>query len=98
MAKYISMHTLACLTRQGAEDLAKRVFAAAANGTAGSGATGAGAAGRRVAVNMIEGKMLVEWEAPDRDQLEAWLKNERFHYDWVLRIELESTGGPLAAP
>jgi len=84
MHKYISMHTLACLTRQGAEELAKRVF----------GATGA--AGRRVAVNMIEGKMLVEWEAADRDTLEAWLTKERFHYDWVLRLELESTGGPLA--
>lgn len=90
MPKYISMHTLACLTRQGAEELSKRVFAA-------TGATGtASATGRRVAVNMIEGKMLVEWEAADRDTLEAWLKNERFHYDWVLRLELESTGGPLA--
>ncbi len=86
MAKYMSQHTLACLTRQGAEGLAKRVFAAT------------GAAGKRVVVNMIDGKMLVEWEAADRDQLEAWLKGERFHYDWVLRIELESTGGPLAAP
>lgn len=88
MAKYVSLHTLACLTRQGAEELAKRVFAA----------TGGGAAGRRVAVNLVEGKMLVEWEAPDRDQLEEWLKNERVHYDWVLRIEMESTGGALAAP
>jgi len=88
MAKYVSMHTLACLTRQGADELSKRVFA----GTGGS------ATGRRVAVNMIEGKMLVEWEAADRDGLEGWLKGERFHYDWVLRIELESTGGALAAP
>jgi hypothetical protein len=88
MAKYVSLHTLACLTRQGAEELAKRVFAA----------SGASVAGRRVAVNLIEGKMLVEWEAPDRDQLEAWLATERFHCDWVLRIELESAGGALAAP
>ncbi|MGH9817662.1 MAG: hypothetical protein ACRD6I_16430, partial [Candidatus Acidiferrales bacterium] len=86
--KYISMHTLACLTRQGAEALAKRVFAGATQDAVR-------AMGRRVAVNMIEGKMLVEWEAADRGQLEAWLKSERFHYDWVLRIELESTGGPL---
>ncbi len=98
MPKYISMHTLACLTRQGADELTKRVFAAGAAG--GSGGAGAAqdatrAMGRRVAVNMIEGKMLVEWDAADRDQLEAWLKGERFHYDWVMRIELESTGGPL---
>ena len=95
MARYISLHTLACLTRQGAEDLTRRVFAAAG---AASTAGAASATGRRVAVNMIEGKMLVEWEAADRDALEAWLGSERFHYDWVMRIELESTGGPLAAP
>ncbi|MGH9790741.1 MAG: hypothetical protein ACRD5W_05980 [Candidatus Acidiferrales bacterium] len=98
MPKYISMHTLACLTRQGAEELAKRVFAASvAGGVAGAGEAkdAVRATGRRVAVNMIEGKMLVEWEAGDRDSLESWLKTERFHYDWVMRIELESTGGPL---
>ncbi|MGH9794787.1 MAG: hypothetical protein ACRD5G_08450 [Candidatus Acidiferrales bacterium] len=97
MPKYISMHTLACLTRQGADELTKRVFAAGAAGRS-AGATAHDSTrtmGRRVAVNMIEGKMLVEWEAADRDQLEAWLKSERFHYDWVMRIELESTGGPL---
>lgn len=88
MAKYVSMHTLACLTRQGAEELCKRVFAT----------RGAKVAGQRVAVNLIEGKMLVEWEAPDREQLAAWLASERFHSDWVLRIELESAGGALAAP
>lgn len=98
MPKYVSMHTLACLTRQGADELAKRVFAAGAAGDsagAGAGQVATRAMGRRVAVNMIEGKMLVEWEAAGRDELEAWLKSERFHYDWVLRIELESTGGPL---
>lgn len=84
MPKYISLHALACLTRQGAEELTQRVFAAT------------GVAGKRVVVNMLEGKMLVEWEAADRDALEAWLRSERFHYDWLLRVELESTGAPLA--
>jgi hypothetical protein len=83
MARYVSMHTLACLTRQGAEQLTARLAAA----------------GRvkmqRVQVNMIEGKMLVEFEAADRDTLEKWFRDEGFHYDWVMRVEFEARGGKL---
>ncbi len=42
-----------------------------------------------------EGKMLVEFEAPDRDALEKWFRDEGFHYDWVLRVEFEARGGKL---
>ncbi len=83
MPRYISMHTLACLTRQGADHLAARL-AAADRVTA-----------RRVQVNMIEGKMIVEFEAPDRETLDKWLHDEGFHYDWVLRVEYEAHGGKL---
>ncbi len=83
MPRYVSMHTLACLTRQGAEELCARL-AAAADITA-----------RRVLVNLVEGKMLVEFEAADRPALEAWLAKEGFHYDWLLRIEYESQQGKL---
>lgn len=84
MPRYLSFHTLACLTRQGAAQLTIRLFSAS------------GVKTRRVQVNMIEGKMLVEFEAPDRDALEAWLKAEGFHYEWVMRIEFESESGALA--
>jgi hypothetical protein len=83
MPRYISFHTLACLTRQGADHLASRL-AAADQVTA-----------RRVQVNMLEGKMLVEFESPDRETLEKWLRDERFHFDWVLRVEFEARGGKL---
>jgi hypothetical protein len=85
MPRYISLHTLACLTRQGAEQLTARL-AAADRVTM-----------RRVQVNMIEGKMLVEFEAADREALEKWFRDEGFHYDWVLRIEYEARGGKLEA-
>ncbi len=85
MPRYLSLHTLACLTRQGAEELAARLARA-------SGVTVA-----RVLVNMIEGKMLVEFEAADCKTLEQWLKSQGFHYDWVMRMELESQGGRLVA-
>jgi hypothetical protein len=83
MPRYLSLHTLACLTRQGAEELAAQL----------SKATEVTA--RRVLVNMTEGKMLVEFEAGDRDRLERWLAGEGFHYDWVLRVEFESEQGRL---
>jgi hypothetical protein len=79
MARYISQHTLACLTRQGAAELVKRLHAAET------------VAARRVLVNMQEGKMLVEFDAPTREDLEKWLAAEKFHFDWLLRIELEAT-------
>ena len=83
MARYLSLHTLACLTRQGAEELAARLAAAT------------GVTARRVLVNMVEGKMLVEFEAADRPVLERWFEQEGFHYDWILRVEFESEGGRL---
>ena len=83
MPRYVSLHTLACLTRQGAEELTARLTAAT------------GVTARRVLVNMVEGKMLVEFEVADRATLERWFEQEGFHYDWVLRVELESEGGRL---
>ena len=83
MPRYLSLHTLACLTRQGAEELTARLSRATQITT------------RRVLMNMVEGKMLVEFEAADRETLEQWLVAEGFHYDWVLRVEFESAQGRL---
>jgi len=80
MPRYLSQHTLACLTRQGAETLVERMR---------SGGT---ARAERVLVNMLEGKMFVEFHAASREMLEAWLKAENMHYDWIVRIEWETRG------
>jgi len=86
VARYISQHTLACLTRQGAEALTVRLYGAAQ------------VTARRVLVNMQEGKMLVEFEAPSREELQKWLDSQKFHFDWLLRVEYESSeAGPLKA-
>lgn len=86
MARYISQHTLACLTRQGAEELTARVYG------------GTQVAARRVLVNMHEGKMLIEFDAPGREELEKWLALHKFHFDWLLRVEYESSdSGSLKA-
>jgi hypothetical protein len=83
MARYLTQHTLACLTRQGAEALVQRLHRTSQ------------VTARRILVNMQEGKMIVEFDAATRDDLEKWLAIERFHFDWLLRVELESSGGAL---
>jgi hypothetical protein len=84
MPRYVTSHTLACLTRQGAEELATRLFSATPVKVL------------RIQVSMIDGKMLVEIEADSRDALESWLKGQGFHYEWVMRVELESNADRLA--
>ena len=85
MALYISQHTLACLTRQGAEELTARLQTA----TPVKGAARAGKYARRENARGIR--------SARREELEKWLASEKFHFDWLLRIELESAGGALRA-
>jgi hypothetical protein len=86
MPRYISQHTLACLTRQGAEEISRRLL------------SGQPLAARRVVFNMQEGKMLVEFDAPGREDLEKWLAAGKFHFDWLLRIELEAAADGSLKP
>ena len=86
MPRYISQHTLACLTRQGAAELIRRVHAASP------------VTARRVLLNMQEGKMLAEFDAPGREELEKWLAAGKFHFDWLLRIELEAASDGSLQP
>ena len=86
MPRYLSQHTLACLTRQGAEELSRKILAAKS------------VTGRRVLVNMQEGKMLAEFDAPSREEMEKWLTTEKFHYDWLLRLEYETTASGNLQP
>jgi hypothetical protein len=83
MPRYISQHTLACLTRQGAEQLAARI------GTASQ------VTATRILLNMQEGKMLVEFEAQGREELEKYLASENLHFDWLLRLEYEFAANAL---
>ncbi len=83
MPRYLTFHTLASLTRQGAAELVERLRGAPA------------VAVHRAMVNLQDGKMLVEWEAADREALERWLDAEKMHRDWLLRIEYEARDGPL---
>ena len=81
MPRYLSQHTIACLTRQGAEELTARLQRRNA------------VHARRVLLSMHDGKLLVEFDASSREELEKWLAAEKFHFDWLLRIEYESHEG-----
>jgi hypothetical protein len=45
---------------------------------------------------MHDGKLLVEFDAATREELEKWLTAEKFHFDWLLRIDYEASGGSLS--
>jgi hypothetical protein len=83
MPRYLTQHTLACLTRQGAETLAHRMQC------------GGTARAERVLVNMVDGKMFAEFRAESREALESWLKTEGMHFDWLVRIEWETRDSKL---
>lgn len=83
MARFIALHTLACLTRQGAEELAGRLNRAKEVKT------------RRILLNLYEGKMLTEFEAENREAMARWLESEAIHFDWLMRVELEFAEGGL---
>ena len=87
MARYLVQHSLACLTRQGAEALAQRLLEG-----------GGSAKAERVLVNMQEGKMFGEFRAGTREELEGWLQAEKMHFDWIVRVEwVTGAGGKLVA-
>jgi hypothetical protein len=83
LARYLSQHTLTCLTRQGAAELIRQVHAATL------------VQERRVLLNMQEGKMLIEIEVSDRTELDKWFVAQKLDFDWILRIEFESVDGDL---
>ncbi len=83
MPRYLSQHTLACLTRQGAAELVRQIRMSTEITV------------KRVLLNMQEGKMLIELEAPNHDEIEKWFMTQKFHFDWLLRIEFESVDGEL---
>jgi hypothetical protein len=48
-----------------------------------------------VLVNMLEGKMFVEFRADSREALEGWLKTEGMQFGFLVPIEWEMNGDKL---
>jgi hypothetical protein len=79
MPRYLSSHNMACMTRQGARELAERMRAATEIRFL------------RLVANMTEGQLVGEFEAPSREVIEGWLKQAGIHYEWLRRIDFEVT-------
>jgi hypothetical protein len=79
MPRFLTSHEMACMTRQGAQHLA-----------ASFPVTGE-IRFVRLLINMTEGRLFGEFEAPDRQALAAWLASKSVHHDWVTRIDIEVT-------
>ncbi len=86
MPRFLSLHTLACMTRQGAQALVAQLAA-----------PGSPVSLRRTAWDFVEGKMIAELEAPDRQTAECWLVEKGMSPQWLMRIEYESEGSEWKA-
>jgi hypothetical protein len=84
MPRYVSLHTLYRLNRQAAQDLAERIRAAQ------------GITFRRALLNLVEGKLLLDWDAADRETFERWLAAQGFEPpEWLVSMEYEIVEGQL---
>jgi hypothetical protein len=82
MPTYISSHTMACMTRQMLDQLVKGLTSEST----------AEIRFIRMRGNLVEGKLVGEFEAPSRDELVAWLGRQKVHFDFLIRVEVEFTG------
>jgi hypothetical protein len=77
MPRYISQHTIACLTRQALQALVSDLKRDAAVKTI------------RCVSDSLEGKLLCEFEAADREAVIAFLNAHKMRPQWVMRVEQE---------
>jgi len=79
MPRYVTFHNISCMTRQGAQDLGRRMTSDHNSGF------------QRFQVSLISGHMIAEFEAASREDLEKWLKKCNMHFEWMARMDLEAT-------
>ena len=77
MARYISQHTIACLTRQALQALVAELKRDQTVTCV------------RFVADSLEGKLLCEFEAPDKDTVLACLTAHKMRPQWVMRVENE---------
>ena len=79
MPRYVTRHNIACLTRQGARQLAEIMRAAPEAGFL------------RFLVSLTDGHLLAEFDVASREVLEWWMEKAGIHYEWMSRMDLEAT-------
>jgi sulfur transfer complex TusBCD TusB component (DsrH family) len=88
MASYLSMHIIACMTRQALNQLIATMQAAQDLRFIRAGAS------------QMAGRLLCEFDAPDQDTLLRFLDQHYIAYEWIIRQELtwgaQQTANPAA--
>ena len=79
MPRYLTSHNMACMTKQGARELAERMRASTT------------VEFLRLVVNMTDGQLIGEFNAASREVMESWMKQSGIHYEWLRRIDFEAT-------
>ncbi|MBI3896304.1 MAG: hypothetical protein HY313_10295 [Acidobacteria bacterium] len=79
MPRYITGHNIACMTRQGAQELAKLMRSSPEAGFL------------RFLVSLTDGQLIAEFDAASREALEEWMKEAGIHREWIFRIDIEAT-------
>jgi hypothetical protein len=77
MPRYISQHTIACLTRQALQAIIADLKRDATVTTI------------RCVSDSLEGKLLCEFEAPDKETVVVFLSVLNMRPQWVMRVENE---------
>ncbi|MSS71327.1 MAG: hypothetical protein EXS64_07540 [Candidatus Latescibacteria bacterium] len=89
MPKFITAHITSCMTRQDVERLVKRFAEESSDGVRNL----------RTQCDTVLGRMVCEWEAPDREALVRWLagRNVRFRgqEEWVMHVQMELAEGKI---
>lgn len=79
MPRYLTSHNIACLTRQGARQLAEQMRASREAGFL------------RFLVSLTDGHLIAEFEVASRDVLEQWMAQNGIHFEWMSRMDMEAT-------
>ncbi len=77
MPRYISQHTVACMTRQALQALIAELKRDESVRCV------------RFVSDSLEGKLLCEFDAPDKETVLAFLEVHKMRPHWVMRVEHE---------
>jgi hypothetical protein len=85
------------MTRQDLERLVKRFMTEPSQPpTVG----GQGVKNLRTQCDTMQGRMICEWEAPDRDTLVEWLKKRSVRFrgedEWIMLVQMEAVDGKMS--
>lgn len=79
MPRYLTSHNMACMTRQGARELAERLRASTE------------VEFLRLLANMTDGQLIAEFNAASREALQRWMEKSGIHHEWMQRVDFEAT-------